>query len=206
MPDNLTDRLEPVAAPAAERRRRAEESEEEGGRAGSLRTLIEWLVAIVVAVGAAFAIKTYLVQAYVIPSGSMIPTLIEGDRVLVRKVGFDVNDVSRGDIVVFLNPNRAPTEPEFLIKRAMGLPGDVLEARDGKLYVNGEPQIEPYLRPGSRTIMDRTTVKPGHVFMLGDNRESSLDSRSKEKGQIAEDTLVGEAFFRLWPLSRMTGL
>ena len=209
MPDNLTDRLdavpggpdpdddeyEPPLRPAEPKRQSA------------TRAAMEWIVAIGVAVLAAIAIKTFLVQAFVIPTGSMIPTLLEGDRVLVRKGGFDVSDVQRGDIVVFKNPNRIPSEPAHLIKRVMGLPGDVLEARDGVLYVNGEAKVEPYLKPGVRTLnLPRTTVEPGHLFMMGDNRENSLDSRDSRKGQIPEDTLVGEAFFRLWPLDRLDGL
>lgn len=210
MPDNLTDRLDavpggpdtelddgdPLAQPPTEPKRQT-----------TARASLEWLIAIAVAVLAAFAIKTFLIQAFVIPTGSMIPTLMEGDRVLVRKVGFDISDVQRGDIVVFNNPNRIPSEPAYLIKRVMGLPGDVLEARDGVLYVNDEAQVEPYLKPGVRTLnLPRTTVEPGHLFMMGDNRENSLDSRDSRKGQIPQESLVGGAFFRLWPLDRLDGL
>ncbi len=210
MPDNLTDRLDAVPGrpdPEDDEYDEISPSRVEPQRQSATRAAVEWVVAIVVAVLAAIAIKTFLVQAFVIPTGSMIPTLLEGDRVLVRKGGFDVSDVERGDVVVFENPNRIPGEPAHLIKRVMGLPGDVLEERDGVLYVNGEAQSEPYLKPGARTLnLPRTTVKPGHLFMMGDNRENSLDSRDSRKGQIPEDTLVGGAFFRLWPLDRVDGL
>lgn len=147
------------------------------------QALAEWVVAIGLAVLVAFSIKTWLIQAFKIPSGSMIPTLAVGDRVLVRKVGFGIEDLQRRDVVVFRNQRPQPGEPEFLIKRVMGLPGDQLESRDGQLYVNGELQDEPYVRQGAPTVnLPLTTVQPGEIFVLGDNRENSADSREPWAG------------------------
>lgn len=169
------------------------------------QALAEWVVAIGLAVLVAFAIKTWLIQAFKIPSKSMVPTLEIGDRVLVRKVGFDIGDLERGDVVVFRNQRPQPGEPEFLIKRVMGLPGDQLESRDGRLYINGEPQVEPYVMTGAPTDnLPLTTVRPGEIFVLGDNRENSADSR--ERGPVPEANLVGEAFALVWPFGRMGGL
>ncbi len=169
------------------------------------QALAEWVVAIGLAVLVAFGIKTWLVQAFKIPSGSMIPTLAVGDRVLVRKVGFGLEDLERRDVVVFRNQRPQPGEPEFLIKRVMGLPGDQLESRNGELYVNGELQSEPYVLDDTPTVnLPLTTVQPGEVFVLGDNRGNSADSR--ERGPVPQANLVGEAFALVWPFNRFGGL
>lgn len=166
------------------------------------RALAEWVVAIGLAVVAALAIKTWFVQAFIIPSQSMERTLEVGDRVLVAKFAYDISDIGRGDVVVFKNPDRLPGEPAQLIKRVVGLPGDTLEAVDGRLERNGIPLDEPYLTPGSRTDqLDRTVVPEGHVFVMGDNRLNSRDSRFI--GPIPEDQVVGKAFLRIWPPGRI---
>src|SRR5206468_495271 len=114
-------------------------------RQSGLRNATEWLVIIVGALLVAFVVKTFLVQAFYIPSGSMLPTLQEQDRVLVNKLSYDLHDVHRGDIVVFEGPEQAKGQIKDLIKRVIGLPGDTVEARDGAVYVNGQPIHEPYL-------------------------------------------------------------
>jgi signal peptidase I len=166
------------------------------------RALTEWVVAIGIAVLVAFVIKTFVLQAFVIPSGSMEDTLQIGDRVLVRKIAFDIDDVQRGDIVVFRNPARLPSEPEHLIKRVVGLPGDTLESRDGVVFVNGDRIEEGYLKPGSATDrLPPTEVPDGSLWVMGDNRRASEDSRAK--GPIPADDLVGRAVVRIWPVSRI---
>lgn len=169
------------------------------------RAILEWVVAIGLAVAAAFLIKTYVVQAFVIPSGSMEHTLEINDRVLVSKFAYRISDVKRGDVIVFKNPKQLPGEPAQLIKRVAATEGDVIEAVDGRLQVNGEFVDEPYLAAGTETReLPRQTVPAGTVFVLGDNRTNSKDSRYI--GPIAVDTIVGKAFFRIWPLSRLGGL
>ena len=150
---------------------------------------------IVGALVVALVVKTFLFQAFYIPSGSMEPTLEKGDRVLVNKLSYDLHDVNRGDIVVF-EPTRARSGTDGikdLIKRVIGLPGDVIETRDGVVYVNGEPLDEPYLAEGTMTgdpsdgqnpAIERQTVPEGHVFVMGDNRANSADSRYR--GPIPE--------------------
>jgi len=162
-------------------------------------------VAIGLAVAAAFLIKTYIVQAFVIPSGSMEHTLEINDRVLVSKFAYRISDVKRGDVIVFKNPKPLPGEPAQLIKRVAATEGDVIEAVDGRVQVNGQFVDEPYLAPGTATRdLPRQTVPGGEVFVLGDNRSNSKDSRFI--GPIETDTVVGKAFFRIWPLSRLGGL
>lgn len=172
-----------------------------GRRISRSRNAAEWAFIIIGALLVAFAVKTWLIQAFYIPSPSMVPTLQEDDRVLVNKLSYDLHDVHRGDIVVFERPAGEASNPEIkdLIKRVVGLPGEKLEAKEGKLHVNGRPLEEPYLPEGSQTDgLEPMEVPPGHVFVMGDNRANSSDSR--RFGAIDEDTIVGRAFVLVWPL------
>jgi signal peptidase I len=168
-----------------------------------LRNTLEWVAIVVVALGAAFLIKTFLIQAFYIPSPSMVPTLQVKDRVLVNKLSYDLHPVHRGDIVVFTRPpNEGPSDPSIkdLIKRVIGLPGDTIEARDGRVIINDHPLREPYLPAGVVTLnLPRMTVPAGQYFVMGDNRLDSKDSRIF--GPISRHLLVGRAFVKVWPLS-----
>jgi signal peptidase I len=184
---------------------------------GAARVALEWVVLIAVALAIAFVIKTFLFQAFYIPSPSMTPTLEVGDRVLVNKLSYDFHDVNRGDIIVFDAPPRARAGGiEDLVKRTIGLPGDTITGDDaGGVLVNGRRLKEPYLPKG--TLSSFTDVPPGcgapkngqpgcvvpkdHLFMMGDNRENSKDSRVF--GPVPESTLVGRVFVRIWPLSSL---
>ncbi|CAN5857534.1 signal peptidase I [soil metagenome] len=184
----------------------AETEDVEGGRSGPLRTLVEWGAVLVGALVVALVVKTFLFQAFYIPSPSMEPTLMENDRVMVAKLSYRLGDVERGDIVVFGRPDGNPDPAvDDLIKRVVGLPGDTIEARDGRVLVNDEVLDESYLPEGSRTDnLPRQTVPDDHLFMMGDNRPNSQDSRIF--GPIPEDLVVGRAFVRLWPLDDISGL
>ena len=176
------------------------------------RLAIEWTVLIVAALVIAFLIKTFLFQAFYIPSESMVPTLKVGDRVLVNKLSYDLHDVHRGDIIVFKAPPEAQAgNIKDLVKRVVGLPGDFVEARDDSgavcdtesvkmchVYVNDRRLDEPYLPAGTTTVnMPRTKVPAGHLFMMGDNRTASRDSRYF--GTIQESAVIGRVFVRIWP-------
>jgi len=170
------------------------------------RTILEWVAVIGGGVLIAFVVEAFLVQAFWIPSPSMEPTLEQGDRVLVNKLAYKFHDVHRGDVVVFERPpgtsNGADDEIKDLIKRVVGVGGDRIESRDGSLYVNRELIDEPYLEPGTRTDVPEAIVVPdGQVFVMGDNRENSEDSRVF--GPIDEDTIVGRAFVRVLPPDRL---
>jgi signal peptidase I len=163
---------------------------------------VEWLLLIGGALALALLIKMFLFQAFYIPSESMVPTLQKNDRVLVNKLSYKLHDVHRGDIVVFEAPEGEASEIKDLVKRVIGLPGETLEARDGVVYVDGEPIDESYLPEGTRTEdLPPTTVPPETVFVMGDNRGASKDSRYF--GVIPEDDIVGRVFVRMWPLSRL---
>ena len=166
----------------------------------SVRAAVEWIAIIAGALLVALVIKALLIQAFYIPSESMVPTLKIGDRVLVNKVSYRMHDIHRGDIVVFERPN-GETDPRIkdLIKRVIGLPGDVIEARDGKVLINDRVLAEPYLPSGTTTTnLPRQLVPPHHVFVMGDNRTNSRDSRVFQA--IDEDLVVGRAFVRVWPI------
>jgi signal peptidase I len=166
------------------------------------RNLVEWVVIIAAALLVALVVKTFLFQAFYIPSESMEPTLSPGDRVLVNKLSYHFHPIHRGDIVVFKAPPGEASDPTIkdLIKRVIGLPGDTIEERDGKVWINDKPLNEPYLAADTPTTsLTKHVVAPGQYFVLGDNRTNSKDSRFI--GAIPESLIVGRAFVRVWPLS-----
>lgn len=179
------------------------------GMKPSTRNTLEWLAVLVVAVLLAVGIKTFVVQAFKIPSESMEPTLMPGDRVVVNKLSYRAHDVNRGDIVVFHRPERAPGgpgAPAQLIKRVIGLPGDTITTKDGLVVVNGKDLVEPYLPPDTPTydIDNPITLPEGQVWVMGDNRLHSGDSRYF--GPIDIDSIIGRAFFKIWPPGRLGSL
>ena len=203
------------------------------GHRGSLlvlRLLREGLIVVVGATVIAFLMKALIAQAFFIPSVSMTPQLLVSDRVLVSKLSYRLHDPRRGDIVVFDCPTvecgedsdegggvgraiRAfgegvgviqPSTQEF-IKRVVALPGETVESREGQVYVNGKRLIEPYLPPGTATAnLPPTTVPAGQLFVLGDNRSSSSDSRVF--GPVSRASVVGRAIATVWPLGRASYL
>jgi signal peptidase I len=183
---------------------------------------------VVLALVVAILIKSFLIQAFYIPSESMVPTLEQGDRILVCRVCTRVSGVHYGDVVVFSSPHPTqgpsrgivggtlhwlaetlgvaqPENPDY-VKRVIGLPGDTIELRDGQLYRNGAPVAEPYLDPHRDTRpFPPVTVPDGMLFVLGDNRLESGDSRFQPPnglGWVPRDRVIGRAFVRVWPPSR----
>ena len=194
------------------------------GRAkkSALRSLIDWVVVIGVAVGLAVVVKAFLLQAFYIPSESMEPTLLIGDRVMVNKLSYRFGEPDRGDIVVF-EPDPGAYSPEIkdLIKRVIGLPGETIEAIDGVVYVNGKPLTEKYLADGVMTYnLPKLVVPDDRVLLLGDNRQASQDGRGCRQdwlmagktcaadnwdgriGPVEIDSLVGRAVVTVWPFGR----
>ena len=186
-------------------------------------------VLVVIAFIVALLIKTFLLQAFYIPSASMEPTLVEGDRVLVEKVGYRFGEPHRGQVVVFEKEfaTLAPEEDDpfwedigsalkglfgfptggtqDFIKRVMAVEGDTIEGREGGVFVNGERVEEPYLAEGTETsAFGPVEVPDGMIFVMGDNRGNSDDSRAF--GPIPVDEVVGHAFLLLWPPSDFSTL
>ncbi|WP_332648445.1 signal peptidase I [Lysinibacillus sp. 54212] len=169
--------------------------------------LWEWIKALLIAFAIAAFIRYFLFTPIVVDGDSMMPTLEDGDRMIVNKIG----GLDRFDIVVF----HAPEEKDY-IKRVIGLPGDHVEYKDDQLYINGEPIAEPYLDPykaqltegnltGDFTLQDiepKIDVIPeGHVFVMGDNRRFSKDSR--HIGIVNQDEIIGRTNIIFWPINEI---
>ncbi len=178
--------------------------------------LVEWVVIVIVALVAALLIKTFAIQAFYIPSQSMEPTLMPGDRVLVNKLSYDFHPVHTGDIVVFRRPPNDTTPGiDDLIKRVIGLPGQTVDVANCRVYINGKELAQPYLPkgwqeptseyctvwPASSPLPDPYKVPAGYFFVMGDNRQDSYDSRYS--GPLPSSYIVGRAFVRMWPPGRL---
>lgn len=186
-------------------------------------------VLLLVAFVLALLLRSFLVQAFYIPSESMVPTLEIGDRVLVNRLSHRWSDPERGEIIVFAdeagaqrnaaNPiagglrslaaglGLAPPSEEDFIKRVIGLPGETIEVRDGVVYIDGEKLPEAATTEGGYlSVRDDSSFPPTEIgedqyFVMGDNRPRSSDSRSL-LGTIDREQIIGRAFVLVWPLSR----
>lgn len=169
------------------------------------RMFREWVLIVIIALLASLIIRSYLFQTFYIPSGSMEPTLQIGDRIVVNKLSVDFGSIHRGDIVVFKAP---PTENcggepvTDLVKRVIGLPGDHLSSSMNTIFVNGKRLHEAWshTEPLGPAISP-TTVKAGTYFVMGDNHNNSCDSRYW--GTVPKSDIIGKAFVRIWPISRI---
>lgn len=179
--------------------------------AAARRNAIEWAVVLVAAVLLALVLRALVLQAFYIPSPSMEDTLLIQDRVLVNKLSYRFGDVGRGDIVVFHRTedeitSAGPNQPKDVIKRVIALSGETIEIRENTVLIDDDVLIEPYLEPGLvMPDFGPLTVPEGFLFVMGDNRNLSSDSRG-ELGPIAEDRVVGRAFVLFWPVDRVTRL
>jgi signal peptidase I len=176
-----------------------------------LRVIREWVVVIGVALGIALLVRGFLLQQFYISGPSMESTMFQDNRVLVNKLSYRLHDIGRGDVVVF---DRITTDGEVvqhddLIKRVIGLPGETIEIRECVVFIDGEELPEPYLNEydvQQINLDDRcrvpelepTVVSKDHIFVMGDNRPQSFDSRMF--GEIEADLVVGRAFSLIWPL------
>jgi signal peptidase I len=170
----------------------------------SRRWVLEWFVVLAVAVGLAFAVRTFVLQTYFIPSPSMEPTLLIGDRILVNKLSYHLHGVTRGDVVVFSTPPKEMSDSSIkdLVKRVIGLPGETISSSGGRVYIDGKPLPEPWLPAGTVTTGIATQkIPPNEYFVMGDNRSDSQDSRFF--GPISRSLLVGRVVVRIWPFSRI---
>jgi signal peptidase I len=184
------------------------------------RVIAEIPILLVIALLVAFVLKTFIAQPFVIPSASMEPQLNVGDRVVVSKLSYELHDPHRGDIVVFDSPEPHTThhdiwpvafvkdvlegvgikrpDDDVLIKRVIALPGETVEGRDGHVYIDGQLLLEPYLPSSLQTEpFPATTVPSGDVWVMGDNRGDSRDSRSF--GVVKESSIIGRAIAKVWP-------
>jgi signal peptidase I len=174
-----------------------------------MRALFDWVKAIAVAIVLVFLIQTFLFTNYIVHGQSMMPTIEDGTRLIVNKIDYDISQPERFEFIVF-----HAKENEDYIKRIIGLPGDTIKYVDDVLYINGKAVQEPYLKPFKKGLSNREkltedfslkeatgkkTVPEGFVFVLGDNRMHSFDSR--HFGFVPTENIVGKVNLMYWPFS-----
>lgn len=166
------------------------------------KEIMEWVKTILISLVIALVITTF-VKPTIVKNHSMSQTLEENDFLMINRLMYRRSEPDEGDIIVFKSPLMTATGQEkLLIKRIIALPGDEITIRDGDVYVNGEKLKEPYI-DGSYTNGDVSMIIPeGKLFVMGDNRNNSLDSRDQILGLVDESDIVGKAFIRLYPISR----
>lgn len=181
------------------------------------RLVRDWIVVIALALGAAMLVRLYVLQQFYISGPSMETTLFQNNRVLVNKMSYRLHSIHRGDVVVFdrVTTSNGTVAHDDLIKRVIAVENDTIEIKQCKVYVNSSEISEPYLNKDQVTLsnpidrcrvvdMPKVTVPKDQIFVMGDNRPESFDSRSF--GTIPEDLVVGRAFAVVWPIGRIRGL
>lgn len=168
----------------------------------AIREVLDWFLIIAIAFGASYALRRWVVQPYRIQMSSMESTVFPDDLVMVDKLSYHFHQPRRGDVIVFWPPGVTVGDP--YIKRVIGLPGETVEAKNGKIRVNGRVADEPYLLGYVMPDFSPTPVPQGQVFLMGDNRAVSLDSRSF--GTVSTSSIIGRAMFAYWPLKHFVVL
>jgi signal peptidase I len=183
------------------------------------RMVVEWVIILIAVLLCTVLLRTYVVQSFYIPSGSMLPTLQVGDRIIVNKLSYHLHDVHRGDIVVFARPELEDQQYADLVKRVIGLPGETISSKGGDIYINGKKLDEPWLPPSMEgqtgplagddphpqfDLPGPVHIPAGDYFVMGDNRTDSEDSRFF--GPIPKSLIVGRAVAVIWPLGHIKGL
>ncbi|HHV71704.1 MAG TPA: signal peptidase I [Clostridia bacterium] len=163
-------------------------------------TVWDWIRTLIFAAVIAYLISHFVIGVVLVPTGSMIPTINIQDRILSNRFIYHFREIRRGEIVLFY----APDKPGMIyVKRVIGLPGDEVVIKDGNLFINGQEIQEDYLNEPMRGDFGPYLVPEGHYFMLGDNRNSSNDSRFWDNKYVSKDKIIGKAFFRIFPLNKM---
>lgn len=160
----------------------------------------EWIYTILLALVLVFLIRTFALDTRIVPTTSMVPAIVPGDRLFVEKITHRFVGLERGDIVVFEPPTESGLKDD-LIKRLIGLPGDSIEVKDGKLFLNGIAQVEDYLNEDMEYLMEEQLVPEGKIFVMGDNRNRSFDSHSWGFADI--ESVEGKALLTYWPFDRI---
>lgn len=173
-----------------------------------VRTLVEWVVVLAVALGIALLVRTFVIQTYFIPSISMEPTLQVGDHILVLKAAYRFTSPAIGDVIVFKAPpqeHQSCQDPEVqdLVKRIIALPGDTIRSSGNTIYVDGKVLAQPWQHTAQIGSAIRNQLVPAnHYFVMGDNRPESCDSRVW--GTVPRSDIIGKAVLIFWPLSRFS--
>lgn len=178
-------------------RSRASQSRAERPESKS-RAALGWVISITVAIAIALLVRGFVFEIIQVDGESMWPTLYTNERVAVEKVTRYFGMPERGDIIIVTYPNMDGT----FVKRAIGLPGDTVEVKDSTVYINGEAMVEDYINQDEPYAdMEAITVPEDHVFVMGDNRAHSLDSRTYYIGALPHENIVGHGFAVIWPFN-----
>lgn len=163
----------------------------------------DWVISIVIAVVLALFIRYFIVELYLVEGPSMQPTLISHERLVVNKFIYRFREPEKGEILVF----RYPKDPSRdFIKRVIAVAGDTIEIKDGRVFVNQQLLNEPYILDKTRGSYPLSTVPEGHIFVMGDNRNNSEDSRFRDVGFVPLDLIKGKAMMVFWPLGNIKTL
>ena len=163
----------------------------------------DWAISIIVAIALAFLIRTFIVELYIVDGPSMRPTLENHERLVVNKFIYNFHEPERGDVLVF----RYPRDPSRdFIKRVIALPGDTIEIKDGQVFVNDQLQNEKYILEKTRTEYPKAKIPEGTIFVMGDNRNNSEDSRFSDVGFVPFNLIKGKAILIFWPLDDFKSL
>ncbi len=168
-----------------------------------LREAAGWVFFLIFLFGAIYLTVHYVGERTVVSGDSMYPSLEDGDNLIVDKISYRFLDPARFDVVVFPFQYQEDT---FYIKRIMGLPGETVQIIDGEIYINGQKMRDPYADEPIRNpglASDVITLGEDEYFVLGDNRNNSADSREPSVGNVPREEIIGRAFFRIWPASRL---
>lgn len=162
--------------------------------------LISWVKMIVSAFIIAFLLRTFVFQMALVNQSSMEPTLHEGQMLIISKMNYLVGEPDRGDIVVL----KDDAENKLLIKRVIGLPGEEIQLKEGKVFINDKELAPDYTNaPTYAYIQESWQLPEGEYFVLGDNRGHSRDSRAENVGLVKRENIIGRAVFRIWPFSKL---
>ena len=168
----------------------------------SRREALDWIISIAIAVALAFAVRAWVGQLVIVDGPSMQPTLLTGERVIMGKVEYYFRQPRRGDIVVV----KYPGSPYNYIKRVIATAGERIAINDGCVYINGKKLDEPYLSEPINDSMAEMTILPGTVYVMGDNRNNSSDSRESAVGAIPLGHVTGRAYALVWPINKLEKL
>ena len=163
----------------------------------------DWVISIIAAVVMALLIRTYIVELYIVDGPSMRPTLQHEERLVVNKFIYNIRNPERGEVLIFKYP-RDPSRD--FIKRVIAVGGDTIEIKESHVYVNSQMLTEDYILEKTRTEYPKVTVPEGTVFVMGDNRNNSDDSRFADVGFVPLDLIKGKAVLVFWPLDNIQSL
>ena len=178
------------------------ENHTENEKSSFVKQLLQWAAAIILAAAVAIAADHFLIVNAQIPSGSMENTIMPGDRIIGNRLSYAFADPERFDIIIFRYPD---DESQLFIKRIVGLPGETVEITDGKIYIDGsaEPLDDVETKEPTSGTFGPYKVPEDSYFVMGDNRNNSLDSRFWENTFVSRDEILGKAVFRYWPLTEI---